>query len=317
MKQLFRHIPLVILLIISLIACKKTAKFSNGGSLQFDGTSYALQSVRQHVYLDSVSNEMRIELVFCSGKMTYTDAKMSGTGALLFVTVASDTAPITAGEYELLSESCLITISDDKTDTTTTALGSGTFTVENTDHGQRYALKTNTLDATYEGTYTYSYDIDGVQIGTLQIGDSIVPLQRGDLMLWGSIFADDLNYHEFYFYSCNLRHNDAGKIRQGAAFVVGLHSINADSVAAGDYPISTKNEANTALYGHKSGKGNWGTYTINYLSATAQTKTNLLSGKISLTRDGGLYQFTFDGTDQDKNKITGNYNGDFKIYDIR
>ena len=50
-----------------------------------------------------------------------------------------------------------------------------------------------------------------MQVGSLVVGDSIIPLQRGDLMFWGSIFGSQLHYYEFYFYSCNLRYNDAGK----------------------------------------------------------------------------------------------------------
>lgn len=304
------------LLAIGLFACKQEKAFVDGGSLQFDGAAYTLKTARQHVYLDSTSGEQRIDLAFCTPKMTFTDGRMSGTGALAIITVACDTARLRHGEYGILPESRITVVSDDKTDTATTAIGTGTLAVENTEHGQRYTFKTDALEGSYEGRHTYFYDIDGAQIGTLLVGDSVVPLQRGDMMLWGPIFAESANYHEFFFYSCNLRYSDAGAIKQGTVFVVGLHATNPDMLEDGNYPVSRENKANTALYGHKN-NGDWGTYRIDYRSVSAHTKTNILTGDIALKRNGDSYIFDFDCTDQQKTKITGHYDGGFRLFDVR
>ena len=313
------HIFTVILLIISLFACKKTkATFVNNGSLQFDSTTYTLKTARQHTYIDTTSGEHRIDLALCTPKMTYTDGRMSGTGALVIITVACDTAQLRPDTYDLCAESRITVISDDKTDTTTAAIGQGTLTVEASEHGQRYTIKTDRLKGSYEGTCTHFYDIDGTPIGTLIVGDSVVSLQRGDLLLWGPIFAAEINYYEFYFYSCNLRYSDAGAIKQGTVFVVGLHAATPDAPPDGDYPISTENRANTALYGHKSGNGSWGTYRNTYQSASAQAKANVLSGTIAVKHtNNGTYTFNFDCTDQLKTTITGNYTGDFRQIEVK
>lgn len=317
MIRYMHHIVMAsLLLIVTLSACKKEKTFADGGTLQFDGTTYTLHTVRQHIYLDSVSGEQRADLAFCTPKMTFTDGKMSGTGALTIVTVACDTAQLRIGEYDVLPESHIIIVSDDKADTATTTIGPGTLAIEQSEHGQRYTFKTDKAAGNYEGKHTYFYDIDGRQIGTLLVGDSVVPLQRGDMMLWGPIFAENVNYHEFYFYSCNLRYSDAGAIKQGTVFVVGLHAAESDTLPDGNYPISRENSPNTALYGHKS-NGDWGTYRIDYRSTSACDKTNMLTGTIALKCDGDTYVFDFDCADQMKNKITGNYTGGFRLFDVR
>ncbi len=319
MTRYARYIVPTLLLTISLFACKKqAATFVSNGSLQFDGAAYTLKTARQHTYIDSASGEQRIDLAFCTPKMTFTDGRMSGTGALTIITVACDTAQLRQGEYGILPESRITIVSDNKTDTTITAIGQGTLTVETTEHGHRYTFKTDLLEGQYEGTHTHFYDIDGAPIGTLLIGDSIVPLQRGDLLLWGPIFADNVNYYEFYFYSCNLRYSDAGAIKQGIAFVVGLHTANPDTPTDGNYAISSENKANSALYGHKSGNNSWGTYRTTYQSASAQAKANILTGNIALQRGSdSTYTFDFDCTDQLKTQITGHYSGDFRLFDVR
>ncbi len=310
---------LIFALIVILTSCEKEREFVSSGSLQYNGQNYTLKTVRNHFYIDSITSEKRTNIAFCTPKMSFTDGKMNGTGALVMLTIASDSSKLCGNVHEILETSYATIISDDKTDTTTIALTSGTVKIEKTEHGLRYEFTVNNgaLNGNYEGEPITFYDIDGEQIGELQIGDSIVPLQRGDLMLWGPIFAENLNYYEFYFYSCNLRYTDKGAIQQGLALIVGLHSDNNDAPTNGTYPIGSNVLNQTALYGHKINNKDWGTYWLDYRSTTAQAKTNVLSENISLTHENNIYNFQFDCIDQHGNKITGNYTGDFRVFDVR
>lgn len=318
---------LLVLLLIFCVSCEKPQNtFKDGGSLTYNGTSYALKSARLRHYLDNTTTENRLQLVLCSPTMSFANGNLSGYGDLLCITIATELSDLLPQTYEvstgsiIASESYWLRISTDKTDTTKTDLSTGSLKFSNTDNGQKFDFtffEDIPLQGFYEGTVTYNNDIDGVQVGTVVMGDSIIPLQKGDLMFWGPIFAEQLNYYEFYFYSCNLRHDDSGAINQGLMFVVGLHSEDATAPAEGTYPISRKNEHQTALYGHKSGNANWGTYWVHYRSASAQQKAFVMRDSVAFSRDGDSYKFTFQCTDQLDNLITGTYNGDFNLIDIR
>lgn len=321
MKQLRRHTYYLLLvgcLLTSLVVgCKKEPTTATGGSLQYDGQNYPIKSVRQRCYIDTLSGQQRIEVAFCSPKMSFADGKMVGTGALVVLTMACDSDHLVVGQYDILPDSYAIIIADDKSDTICHTIDGGSLEVSSTENGRQYAFAAGSITGSYTGTCTYNYDIDGAPCGQITINDSIVPLQEGDLLLWGPIFDDNLHYYEFYFYSCNLRHTDAGAIKQGIAFVVGLHSANTDAPANGTYPIGSANLDQTAMYGHRSGNNSWGTYWTNYLTASTQTKANVLTGNIAITSENGKYTFTFDCADQLGNKITGTHSGTFRTCDVR
>ena len=314
-------------LLVLCVSCETPqSQFENSGSLSYNGTAYALKSARLKHYKDTTTGDNRFQLVLCSSTMSYLDEKMSGYGELLCITIATESNQLVPQTYEsnsgqiVLAESYLLHISSDKKDTVKTEFSTGSLQVLQSEHGQKYTF---TLDSTvrvtgsYEGSVTYSHDIDGVQVGSLVVGDSIIPLQRGDLMFWGSIFGSQLHYYEFYFYSCNLRYNDAGAIKQGVMFVVGLQSENSTLPTEGVYPISRKNEAQTALYGHRDGNANWGTYWVEYLSSVAHQKAYVMRDSVAFSRTDGVYEFTFQCTDQLSNAITGTYHGDFNLMDVR
>lgn len=312
------HLVAIGCLLMSLVAaCKKTTTTTTGGALQYNGQTYTLKTARQRCYRDTISGQQRIDAAFCSPKMSFADGKMTGTGALVVLAVACDSDNLVIGQYDILPDSYAIIVADDKSDTTRHHIDGGTLDVTATDNGVQYTFTAGELTGSYTGTYTYNYDIDGTPCGYISLNDSIVPLQEGDLLLWGPIFDDNLHYYEFYFYSCNLRHTDAGAIKQGTAFVVGLHSANTTAPDDGTYPIGSANLNQTAMYGHRSGNNSWGTYWTHYLTASTQTKANVLTGNIALTNDNGKYVFTFDCTDQLGNKITGTHSGTFRTCDVR
>ena len=99
--------------------------------------------------------------------------------------------------------------------------------------------------------------------------------------------------------------------------VVGLQSENSTLPTEGVYPISRKNEAQTALYGHRDGNANWGTYWVEYLSSVAHQKAYVMRDSVAFSRTDGVYEFTFQCTDQLSNAITGTYHGVFNLMDVR
>jgi len=318
---------LIGLLLIVCVSCETPQnQFENSGSLSYSGSAYNLNSARLKHYKDTTTGDNRFQLVLCSPTMSYADEKMSGYGELLCITIATDSDQLVSQTYEansgqiVISESYLLHISSDTKDTVKTSFSTGLLQVSDSEHGQKYTFaldSTVRVTASYEGSVTYSHDIDGVQVGSLVVGDSIIPLQRGDLMSWGPIFGAQLYYYEFYFYSCSLRYNDAGAIKQGVMFVVGLQSDNATLPTEGVYPISRKNENQTALYGHKDGNANWGTYWMEYLSSVAHQKAYVMRDSVAFSRVGTTYQFTFNCIDQLNNTITGTYHSHFNLMDVR
>ena len=324
MKYAYILIGFLLVLCMSCETSQNT--FQNSGSLTYSGSVYALKSARLKHYKDSTTAENRFQLVMCSPTMSFTDAKMSGYGELLCITIATDSDQLASQTYEanlgqiVTAESYLLHISSDKKDTVKTSFSTGSLQVADSEYGKKYTFtldSTVRVTGTYEGSVTYSHDIDGAQVGSLVIGDSIVSLQQGDLMLWGPVFSDQLYYYEFYFYSCNLRYDDSGAIKQGVIFVVGLQSQNAIAPTEGVYPINRQTEDQTALYGHKNGNANWGTYWVEYLSSTAQKKAYVMRDSVAFSRTGDMYEFTFHCTDQLNNLMTGTYHGDFNLIDIR
>lgn len=316
---------------ICLVACETTTStFKNNGSFTYNEVSSSLNKARLHRYVDSVSDGIHLQLALCSPNMTMTNGVLGGYGSLLMMTIQTDSTALSSGTYTVSdadvaetvhsSESYLLTISEDKKDTVIQYITSGSLDVSTTEQGQKYLFNFNIngpLNGFYEGTYTYFNDVDGEQVGTLFLGDLEVPLQRGDLMLWGSIFEPDLNYFEYYFYSTDLRYTDAGAISKGFMFVIGLQSAGEQAPIDGLYPVSRKNENQTALYGHKSGSINWGTYWINYITASATERAFVLKDSIFVSSSNAVYAFEFHCTDQLSNKITGSYNSDFNVIDIR
>lgn len=322
----YAYLVLGFLLVLCASCEKPQNDFKDSGSFTYNGISYTLKSARLQHYSDSTTADNRLQLVLCSPTMSFANQKLSGYGDLLCITISTDSSTLLPQNYEIstgsiiASESYWLQISSNKIDTTKIYLSTGSLQVSDTDNGQKYVFTffdEPTLQGSFEGKVTYNNAIDGSQIGEVVIGDSIVPLQKGDLMFWGSIFAEQLHYYEFYFYSCDLRHDDAGAINQGLIFVVGLHSENDSLPNEGTYPIRRRNENQTALYGHKSGNANWGTYWVNYRGASAQQKAFVMRDSVAFSRIGDKYEFTFQCIDQLDNLITGTYTGDFNLIDIR
>ena len=322
----YAYVLMGFLLVLCMSCDTPQSESQDGGSFTYNGSTYALKSARLQHYQDSISADNRLQLVLCSPTMSFANGKLSGYGELLCITFSIESSDLLPNIYNIsdsliiASESYYLHISSDKTDTIKNYLVNGSIDVCDTEEGQKYYFNFGgdvSIQGSYEGTVTYSNDVDGNQVGSLVIGDSIIPLQKGDLMLWGPVFSEQLYYYEFYFYSCNMRYDDSGTIKQGIMFVVGLQSQNAIMPTEGVYPINRQSVNQTALYGHKSGDANWGTYWVEYLSSTAQTKAYVMRDTVAFSRTGDTYGFTFHCTDQLNNVMTGTYHGEFNLIDIR
>ena len=144
MKQLRRHTYYLLLvgcLLTSLVVgCKKEPTTATGGSLQYDGQTYPIKSVRQRCYIDTLSGQQRIEVAFCSPKMSFADGKMTGTGALVVLTMACDSDHLVVGQYDILPDSYAIIIADDKSDTICHTIDGGSLEVSSTDNELQYTF---------------------------------------------------------------------------------------------------------------------------------------------------------------------------------
>ena len=127
------------------------------------------------------------------------------------------------------------------------------------------------------------------------------------------MFTENSNYFEFTFYSTAARFADAGKIKSGVQFVVGVHDAQEEYPTAGDYSVSMKaDDTMSVLYGHKLKNTAWGTYWQMFYNGSSVGKANVVAGSaqiISIDDESLNMTFTFD--DQLGNEVVGSYKGPY------
>lgn len=339
-----RNLSIVFLLIFALlfVACKKNK--DEVYYIKFKDKSYAIESARAlRKSYDSSEKLYEFDLFFKGKQISFNMDLVSGQGAYLKLDLKIDSAALKKGVYSIDEQGKNFSIIPGKTneegkivgsffkfiplsktdlDTIFTYIKSGYVNVYQDGDAWRYDIKLSdgkdSITGTYKGDYFLQNNIDGVKVGEVFIGDSTYNLQRGDMMLWGNIFSENLNYYELFFYSTNMRYSEKGKFQKGLVFVVGLHSTGSDFPSDGTYTLSRDYQNFTVLAGRKEGSIDWGTYWYDYSSATVSTKAFVLkNSSITIQREGEKMLVNFDCTDQLGNEIKGEYKADFRKIDLR
>jgi hypothetical protein len=133
------------------------------------------------------------------------------------------------------------------------------------------------------------------------------------MMNWGHLFSENSNYFEFSFYSTAARFSDAGKIKSGVQFVVGVHDMQEEHPIAGDYLVSVRADDTPSIYyGHKLKNTAWGTYWQMFYNSSAIGKANVVEGSAEIISiDDKSLNMTFEFVDQLGNGVVGSYEGPY------
>ena len=165
----------------------------------------------------------------------------------------------------------------------------------------------------YLGEYTYNYALDQRGYGELAFDTISCQLAMPVMMNWGHLFSENHNYFEFTFYSVDSRFVDAGKIKSGVQFVVGVHDMQDEHPIAGDYLVSNSaDDATSIYYGHKLKNTAWGTYWQVFYNTSAMGKANVVEGSAKIISiDEKSLNMTFTFVDQLGYEVVGRYEGPY------
>lgn len=291
------------------------------------------------------SNLRTLKLYLYTEKISFDVEEEKGTGASLKLELFLDSSVIKDGVYDVLEEERIFSIKqgekDDvgkitgsyfkqmysskiKKDTSIVCVKSGSLVIGKPDHEDRndFTIRLLTeqgdsISGKFKGSHSYINNVDGTAVGEVLIGDSVFSLQRGDMMLWGDIFVEGINYYELFFYSTNMRTTELGKYQKGLVLVLGLSSKNEEEPADGTYVLSRSISDKTAWTGRKENNIDWGCYWYNYITGTIVEKAFINKNSISLQKNGNKYDVTFQCIDQLGDTIKGFYSSDFKRIDLR
>lgn len=318
---------IIIVLLLSLFfsSCEKEKVVVQGGSFRYAGTSYPIKKVKvEHVGYESEDYLLRF-LVY-PATYNVSEVSTSGYGAVIDARFASSTKDFEVGEsYELYSDSSFLILypeipKGDTTyhDTIYYHIASGELKVDTADGYRIFKFAMLTVDGdsiigSYLGEYTYNYILDQRGYGELTFDTISCQLAMPMMMNWGHLFSDNNNYFEFTFYSTDARFADAGKIKSGVQFVVGVHDIQEEYPIAGDYLVSkSANDATSIYYGHKLKNTAWGTYWQVFYNGSAKGKANVVEGSAKIISiDEKSLNMTFDFIDQLGNEVVGSYKGPY------
>ncbi|MBO5975532.1 MAG: hypothetical protein J6P95_07490 [Paludibacteraceae bacterium] len=341
MKKIFSILSIVVFSLL-FVACKKEK--DEVYYLKFREKSYAIESARALRKSYDSSEKLYSFDFFLNGKqISFNMDVVSGMGAYLKLDINVDSAALKKGVYSTDEQKKTLSIVPGKTDedgkivgsyfkfipisktdldTIFTYIKSGYVNVYQDGEDCRYDVKLfdgkDSITGTYKGNYFLQNNIDGAKVGEVFIGDSTYNLQRGDIMLWGNLFSENLNYYELFFYSTDMRYSEKGKFQKGLVFVVGLHSTGSEFPNDGTYTLSRDYQNFTALSGRKDGTIDWGTYWYDYTSSSSFKKSFVFKNSITIQRqEGDKLLVTFNCTDQLGNSITGEYNADLRRIDLR
>ena len=327
-KSLFfgwRLTIIAILLSLFLSSCEKEKVVVQGGSFKYAGTSYPIKKVKvEHVDYEGDNYLLR----FLAYPATYTvsETSTSGYGAVIDARFLSKTKDFEVGEtYELYSDSSRLIIypeipKGDTTyhDTIYYHIASGELRVDTAEGYRTFKFDFLTSDGdsitgSYLGEYTYNYTLDQRGYGELAFDTISCQLAMPMMMNWGRLFSENHNYFEFTFYSVDSRFVDAGKIKSGVQFVVGVHDMQDEHPIAGDYLVSkSADDATSIYYGHKLKNTAWGTYWQVFYNTSAMGKANVVEGSAEIISiDDKSLNMTFTFVDQLGYEVVGYYKGPY------
>ena len=327
-KSLFfgwRLTIIAILLSLFLSSCEKEKVVVQGGSFRFQESGYAIKRVKvEHV--DYAEDDYLLRFLAYPATYTVSETSTSGYGAVIDARFLSKTKDFEVGEtYELYSDSSRLIIypeipKGDTTyhDTIYYHIASGELRVD-TAEGYRtfkFGLLTSDGDSitgSYLGEYTYNYTLDQRGYGELAFDTISCQLAMPMMMNWGHLFSENHNYFEFTFYSVDSRFVDAGKIKSGVQFVVGVHDMQDEHPIAGDYLVSkSADDATSIYYGHKLKNTAWGTYWQVFYNTSAMGKANVVEGSAEIISiDDKSLNMTFTFVDQLGYEVVGYYKGPY------
>ncbi len=327
-KSLFfgwRLTIIAILLSLFLCSCEKEKVVVQGGSFRYVGTSYPIKKVKvEHV--DYVEDDYVLRFLAYPATYTVSETSASGYGCVMDVYFRSKTKDFEIGEsYQLIPDSSYLIFYPEipKGDTTYRDtlyyyIASGELKVDSVDGYRTFNFGFVTADGDsvtglYHGNYTYNYILDQKGYGELAFDTITCQLAMPVMMNWGYLFSKNSNYFEFTFYSIDSRFADAGRIKSGVQFVVGVHDMQEEYPIASDYLVSNRaDDATTIYYGHKRKNTAWGTYWQMFYNNSAVGKANVVEGSAKIIAiDESSLNITFNFVDQLGNDVVGYYEGPY------
>ncbi len=340
-KAVVAQILSLILLCLSSCKDKEDVYFLKYKKQQFEITAARVLRTRSV----EKTNLQSIKLYLHTKDITFNVEEERGQGAVLKLELNLDSSDIKAGHYDVLDEPINFAItpgakndegkylgsyfkqmyaSKIKKDTSVVLVRSGSLEITPVDaeYKNDFFVRLTTehgdsISGHFKGAHAFVNNVDGAKVGEVCIGDSVFALQRGDMMLWGDIFAEGINYYELFFYSTDMRASEVGKFQKGLVLVLGLNSSNATEPSDGKYPLSRSVADHTAWTGRKNENIDWGCYWYNYITGTIVEKSFINKNSISLQKNGDKYDVTFECIDQLGDTISGYYSSDFKQIDLR
>ena len=327
-KSLFfglRCTIIILLLSLFLCSCEKERVVVQGGSFGWGESKYSIKKVKvEHV--GYAEEEYLLRFLAYPATYNVSETSTSGYGAVIDARFASSTKDFEVGEmYQLISDSSRLVIypeipKGDTTyhDTIYYHIASGELRVDTADGYRTFKFDMLTADGdsivgSYLGEYTYNYTLDQRGYGELAFDTIACQLAMPVMMNWGHLFSENSNYFEFTFYSTDSRFVDAGKIKSGVQFVVGVHDIQEEYPIAGDYLVSVRaDDATSVYYGHKLKNTAWGTYWQVFYNSSAIGKANVVEGSAEIISiDDKSLNMIFEFVDQLGDKVVGSYEGPY------
>lgn len=321
------RIVVLLLSLFFMVACEKEKVVVQGGSFEYQDNSYPIKKVKvEHVGYEGEDYVLR----FLAYPATYTVSEIttSGYGCVIDAQFISSTKDFEIGEtYQLKPDSSLLIIYPEKpkdasvtVDTFFCSFATGELRVDTADGYRTFHFGLVTIDGdsvvgSYLGDYQYNYILDQKGYGELLFDTITTQLAMPVMHNWGYLFSETQNYFEFTFYSSDARFVDAGKIKSGVQFVVGVHDVQQERPIAGDYGVSEKADAAMSIYyGHKLKNTAWGTYWQVFYNSSAVGKANVIEGLASILEiDEKTLNMTFSFVDQLGNEVVGSYDGPYLI----
>lgn len=294
-----------------------------GGSFRFQESGYAIKRVKVE-HTDYVGDDYVLRFLVYPTTYVVSETSASGYGTVIdayFESVSKDFE--VGGTYYLQPDSSWLIVYPEipKGDTTHHDIlyyhiASGELKVDSADGYRTFNFSFITEDGdsivgSYLGEYTYNYTLDQRGYGELAFDTIVCQLAMPVMMNWGHLFSENRNYFEFTFYSTDSRFTDAGKIKSGVQFVVGVHDVGEEYPVVGDYLVSVKaDDEMSVFYGHKLNNIAWGTYWQMFYNGSSVGKANIVAGNaqiISVDEQSLSMIFTFE--DQLGNEVVGAYDG--------
>ena len=316
---------IVSLLSLFLCSCEKEKVVVQGGSFRFQESGYAIKRVKVE-HIDYVEDDYLLRFLAYPATYTVSEMLASGYGAVIDARFVSATKDFdVGGVYRLESDSSYLIVypeipKGDTTyhDTLYYHIVSGELRVDTAEGYRTFNFDFLTADGdsivgSYLGEYTYNYTLDQRGYGELAFDTIACQLAMPVMMNWGHLFSENSNYFEFTFYSTDSRFVDAGKIKSGVQFVVGVHNIQEEYPIAGNYLVSVRaDDTPSVYYGHKLKNTAWGTYWQVFYNSSAIGKANVVEGSAVIESiDDVSVSMTFLFVDQLGNEVVGRYEGPY------